>query len=251
MSLPNQLVFALLIFYVVVLLILCAPLPQVVRKAVVSFVSKSRVVEQLLFFLKIGMVGVTLMFADTVMRTQKLQETIRLAKQGVPHGDHMHHHLPSADADAVLHSKLFYSQRNMYLTGFTLLLSLVLNRVYSLIKEVVRNDERSAVVVRQADNNAKQLAALVDGKDDAAKEVAALKAKLALTEAAARDLDVVKAQANANNEQYMELADRYTALEAKYKRVAAEHGVPLDAEVEAAGAAIRRRSAASTGKKEE
>lgn len=40
-------------------------------------------------------------------------------------------------------ARKFYSQRNMYLCGFTLFLSLILNRQYSLVLEVLRLEEQN------------------------------------------------------------------------------------------------------------
>ena len=39
-------------------------------------------------------------------------------------------------------ARKFYSQRNMYLTGFTLFLSLILNRTYMMILDVLRLEEK-------------------------------------------------------------------------------------------------------------
>ena len=42
-------------------------------------------------------------------------------------------------------ARKFYSQRNMYLTGFTLFLSLILNRTYMMILDVLRLEEKVKV----------------------------------------------------------------------------------------------------------
>lgn len=39
-------------------------------------------------------------------------------------------------------ARKFYSQRNMYLTGFTLFLSLILNRMYIMILDTLRLEEK-------------------------------------------------------------------------------------------------------------
>lgn len=43
------------------------------------------------------------------------------------------HNNVRVDTDALLHSKIFYAQRNFYMTGFTILLNIVINRVQHLI----------------------------------------------------------------------------------------------------------------------
>ncbi|ORZ41535.1 B-cell receptor-associated protein 31-like-domain-containing protein [Catenaria anguillulae PL171] len=228
-------------------------MPLVIRKHVVKFVSTSWLFEQLFYYLRWSIIGVAVLFADSLQRSYSIQADIRAHKLAVQDGDH-HHHL-HADADAVLKSKLFYAQRNMYITGFTMLLAIVLNRVFNLQKEVMKYKERSSVVTKQAENNSKTLGDLMDDKTKAETEVKELKAKLAALEKAAKDAEVVKKQANSNYSQYMELSDKHNALEARVKRVAEEHGIPLDVMLgkgdakDESSEAVRRRSAA--GKKDE
>lgn len=57
-------------------------------------------------------------------------------RQSPPHSAVMGHERLEVQA------RKFYSQRNMYLCGFTLFLSLILNRTYVMIIEVMRLEDR-------------------------------------------------------------------------------------------------------------
>lgn len=85
-------------------------------------------------------------------------------------------------------ARKFYSQRNMYLCGFTLFLSLILNRTYIMILEVLRLEEK--IKKLEADKKA--------GGD------AALKKE---NEALKRDLEALKKQAEGLQREYNRLGD--------------------------------------------
>ena len=104
-------------------------------------------------------------------------------------------------------ARKFYSQRNMYLCGFTLFLSLILNRTYVMILEVMRLEDR----VRDYEGtkkNAKESEKLaVAGKPG---ELASLREKL---EAKERDLANLKKQSTQLNKAYDDLSDKYNATQ--------------------------------------
>jgi len=100
-------------------------------------------------------------------------------------------------------ARKFYSQRNMYLCGFTLFLSLILNRTYIMILEVLRLEER----VKQyegTDKNTKQAEKLAVAGEPG--EIARLKRELAKKD---RDLENLKKQANGLNREYDALTEKY------------------------------------------
>ena len=57
-------------------------------------------------------------------------------------------------------ARKFYSQRNMYLCGFTLFLSLILNRTYIMILDVLRLEEENKRLKGQSTGSAKSSAKL-------------------------------------------------------------------------------------------
>lgn len=90
-------------------------------------------------------------------------------------------------------ARKFYSQRNMYLCGFTLFLSFILDRTYALTLE---NLQLHTTVKQLRSDNAK----LTEGGVDELKEQLA---------AAKRDTEVMKKQAEGLATEFNALADRY------------------------------------------
>lgn len=100
-------------------------------------------------------------------------------------------------------ARKFYSQRNMYLCGFTLFLSLILNRTYTMILEVLRLEDR----VKLLEGNKK-----AGGKDSArvaeagsVGEIGRLKEEL---EAKDRDIETLKKQCEGLTSEYHKLGDQ-------------------------------------------
>jgi len=104
-------------------------------------------------------------------------------------------------------ARKFYSQRNMYLCGFTLFLSLILNRTYIMILEVLRLEEK----IKQyegTDKNTKQAEKLAVAGEPG--EIARLKKALAEKE---RDIETLKKQSSGLHREYDSLADKYAATQ--------------------------------------
>lgn len=105
-------------------------------------------------------------------------------------------------------ARKFYSQRNMYLCGFTLFLSLILNRTYTMILDVLRLEEK----VKKYEGDPK-----ASGKDSEklanagnVGEIGRLKKELAEKD---RDMETLKKQSEGLIREYNELADRYGATQ--------------------------------------
>lgn len=99
-------------------------------------------------------------------------------------------------------ARKFYSQRNMYLCGFTLFLSLILNRTYIMILDVLRLEERLKQY-EGTDKNAKQSDKL--SQAGGAGEIAGLKRQLAKKD---QDIETLKKQAEGLHREYNELAEK-------------------------------------------
>lgn len=101
-------------------------------------------------------------------------------------------------------ARKFYSQRNMYLCGFTLFLSLILNRTYVMILDVLRLEEK---VKRYEGHPAAK------GKDSdrlaqagGPGEIGKLKNKLAEKD---RDIETLKKQSDGLSREYGNLSDQF------------------------------------------
>ncbi len=103
-------------------------------------------------------------------------------------------------------ARKFYSQRNMYLCGFTLFLSLILNRTYTMILDVLRLEEKVKKYEGDPKAAGKQSEKLANAGSIA--EIAKLKKELAAKD---RDIETLKKQAEGLSREYNELADKYNA----------------------------------------
>jgi B-cell receptor-associated protein 31 len=92
-------------------------------------------------------------------------------------------------------ARKFYSQRNMYLCGFTLFLSLILNRTYVMILDVLRLEEE--VKALKGEKGAKGDTAAKLGNAGEPGEIARLK----------RDNDALKKQMEGMQREYNRLGD--------------------------------------------
>lgn len=98
-------------------------------------------------------------------------------------------------------ARKFYSQRNMYLCGFTLFLSLILNRTYIMILEVLRLEEKLKKY-EGTDKDTKQSEKLAMAGDPG--EIARLKREVQLRD---QDIETLKKQAAGLHKEYDELAE--------------------------------------------
>jgi len=99
-----------------------------------------------------------------------------------------------------IQARKFYSQRNMYLCGFTLFLSLILNRTYGMILEVLRLElENRQMKGTDGPKDAKLNEASSIG------EVGRLKKELAAKD---RDIETLKKQAQGLSTEYNRLGDQ-------------------------------------------
>lgn len=93
----------------------------------------------------------------------------------------------------------------MYLCGFTLFLSLILNRTYTMILEVLRLEEK----VKQyegTDKDTKQSQKLAQAGD--AGEISRLKREVELRD---RDIENLKKQSQGLHKEWNDLTDKYAA----------------------------------------
>lgn len=104
-------------------------------------------------------------------------------------------------------ARKFYSQRNMYLCGFTLFLSLILNRTYVMILDVLRLEEKVKRYEGDPATKGKDSAKLAEAGN--AGEIGKLRNQLAEKD---RDLETLKKQSEGLNREYGNLSDQYGRL---------------------------------------
>ncbi|KAI2622520.1 B-cell receptor-associated 31-like protein [Hypoxylon sp. NC1633] len=193
----NQ-VFILLVAEMTLFMLLVVPMPFTIRRKMFTFLSENTIVAKIQYWMKITFVFILILFLDSVNRVYRVQLELAAATDS------------NKGAAAVMgHERLevqarkFYSQRNMYLCGFTLFLSLILNRTYTMILEVLRLEDK----VKQyegTDRKTKESEKLAEaGKPG---EIARLKVEL---EKRDRDIATLKKQAEGLSREYHDLCEKY------------------------------------------
>jgi hypothetical protein len=104
-------------------------------------------------------------------------------------------------------ARKFYSQRNMYLTGFTLFLSLILNRTYGMILDVLRLEEK--VKMYEGDERAGGKEGEKLGNRYRADQIGELKKQLDKKD---KEIEGIKKQAEGLRREYDELSVKYNQL---------------------------------------
>lgn len=101
-------------------------------------------------------------------------------------------------------ARKFYSQRNMYLTGFTLFLSLILNRTYGMILDVLRLEEKLRLYEGDKHAGGKQGEKLDPGFR--ADQIGQLKRELGKKD---KEIEAITKQAEGLRKEYDELSVKY------------------------------------------
>ncbi|KAF2458191.1 BAP31 domain protein [Lineolata rhizophorae] len=200
MTLYYSLVFALLVLEMVVFMSLIVPLPFKLKRKLFAFISESPLIARLQYGLRITFIFILILFLDSVNRVYRVQtELSSLSK------DSQHAAATMIGSERMeVQARKFYSQRNMYLCGFTLFLSIILNRTYMMILETLRlEDEIKRLKGDPASKNSKDSAAL--GSAGQAGEIGALKKELAQKE---RDIENLKKQSEGLTREYNRMGDQ-------------------------------------------
>jgi hypothetical protein len=138
MTLYYSMVFALLVTEMLIFLALIVPLPFTWRRRLFTFISESPIVAKLQYGMKITFIFILILFIDSVNRVYRVQ--LEIASFSAD-GQQQMAAAAMGSQRMEVQARKFYSQRNMYLCGFTLFLSLILNRTYVMILDVLRLEE--------------------------------------------------------------------------------------------------------------
>jgi len=203
MTIYYSLTFWLLASEMVTFCLLVSPIPYAVRKRVFTFLSRSPIIAKIAYGLKISFIFVAILFVDAVQRMFRIAAEADLMKSG--RGGV----ISDVRAESGLAAKKFYAQRNVYLTGFCLFLSLVLTRTFSIILDLLKAQEEYAALKKSTISNSRTSGAQ---NEDGAKEIASLKKQLEQAKKTQRDFDTLKKQASQNNAEYNKLATELNAV---------------------------------------
>ncbi|KAG5353064.1 hypothetical protein C0989_010872, partial [Termitomyces sp. Mn162] len=190
-----SLTFLLLAAEMVTFCLLVAPLPYTVRKKVFRFLSESPIIAKVAYALKISFIFVGILFADALQRMFKITAESELAKSG-QQGSYS-----DVRTETNIAARKFYAQRNTYLTGFTLFLSLVLTRTFYIILDLIYTQEQYAKLKESASSKSNGVS--VDA------EIEDLKKKLASEQSKTKDFETLKKQAAQQAAEFDRLATKY------------------------------------------
>lgn len=211
-------------------------------RGVFSFISENPIVAKLQYGLKITFIFILILFIDSVNRVYRVQIELAQASEGsgaayvspetpssplrpcsfIPFLVPPSANPPIPSSRQVMgHERLevqarkFYSQRNMYLCGFTLFLSLILNRTYIMILDVLRLEERVKQYegVDKSGKGGKEAAKLAQAGDVG--EIARLKKELTKKD---KDIETLKKQCDGLQREYNSLSDKLTQQDGTPKK---------------------------------
>ncbi|KAF9349482.1 hypothetical protein BGX26_012235 [Mortierella sp. AD094] len=160
--------------------------------------------------MKILFIFVFILFLDSLNRVIKVDEISLESDRHIPH------------IETNVAAKRFYAQRNMYLTGFTLFLSLILNRTFVMIVDLLKSEEKMEIVKKQAAQQSKEYERVVESEKKLKKELKDLQEIASSHESTRQDLENLKKQASQQQQEYLRLADENTVLDKKLKGLKSE-----------------------------
>ncbi|KUI58694.1 hypothetical protein VP1G_05984 [Cytospora mali] len=198
MTLYYTLVFMLLMAEMALFMFLILPMPFSIKRRMFTFISENPLVAKLQYGLKITFIFILILFIDSVNRVYRVQVELSAVTDG---GNNARQAIMGHERLEV-QARKFYSQRNMYLCGFTLFLSLILNRTYIMILEVLRLEEKLKQY-EGTDKNTKQAEKLAAAGD--AGEISRLKKEIRKRD---QDIDTLKKQASGLHREYNELTEK-------------------------------------------
>lgn len=190
MALYYNLVFGLLVIEMVLFTILSLPLPSKIRKPILHAISTPFQKTEFNIAIKCILAFIFILFVDSVNRVNSINEELTgLSTAQNLNPAQQASFNPAADRSEV-QARRFYAQRNLYLTGFTLFLTLIVTRTYRLVAELLSLKEEYRSDPDHVSSN---------------DEIAQLKSKLKQKD---EDLEILKNQAKSLSNDYDELSDK-------------------------------------------
>jgi len=210
MTLYYSLVFLLLVFEMVLFMALVVPMPFTWKRKLFTFLSENPLVAKAQYWLKIVFVFILILFADSVNRVYRVQVELAAAgKEGK-----MGAALTMGTERMEVQARKFYSQRNMYLCGFTLFLSLILNRTYTMILDVLRLEEENRKLKGVSTGSDKSSDKLANAGE--AGEISKLRKENKTLKA---DVESMKKQSEGLQKEYNNMGDKFSTFDAPKKDI--------------------------------
>ncbi|KAK5069066.1 Endoplasmic reticulum transmembrane protein 3, partial [Cryomyces antarcticus] len=158
----------------------------------------------------ITFIFILILFVDSVNRVYRVQVELASATKDNKAGGTT---ILGGSERMEVQARKFYSQRNMYLCGFTLFLSLILNRTYVMILDTLRLEEEVKRLKGDPASKGKDASAL--GEAGNAGEIGRLKKELAAKE---RDIETMKKQTQGLTNEYNRMGDQVSGSDSIPKK---------------------------------
>ncbi|KAG1047079.1 hypothetical protein G6F46_010151 [Rhizopus delemar] len=195
-------IFFILVVEMFVFCVIVLPLPSRWRRAMFKFASTSPLVDKALNTLRIIFGFIFVLFIDAVNRLQRLNE----------HEEESHH---DHSYEESLKASKFYAQRNLYLTGFTLFLSLILERTSSLVIAMLKKEEELEDAIKEHVSSTQDQERLETMETTFKNKITALKVEVEELKKQEKDIENLKKQIAQQTEEYNQLRDRHESLKQK------------------------------------
>lgn len=171
--------------------ILVFPLPNSARRKLLTFLSESPLIKSVQASLKFTFVGILILFIDSVNRVYRVQAELHAAHESVVGA------VGAMSDRSEIQARRFYAQRNMYLCGFTLFLSLILNRTYTLVLDLTIAKDKLTTTGSKTSDDKSEL-------KEAKQEIVRLRD---LVQQKERDLAALKKQSEGLSKEYYKVSD--------------------------------------------
>ncbi|KAL1413165.1 Endoplasmic reticulum transmembrane protein 3 [Vanrija albida] len=199
MTLYYSMCFGLLMSEIALFSAIIAPMPFTLRKRMFHFLSENPIVAKVQYALKITFIFVAVLFIDALQRMVRIAQEGAYAKQKQEMAD--------VRAETTYAARRFYAQRNLYLTGATLFLSLILSRVFYIILDFIHTQEELNALTGKDSKGGKATGA--SETEQLRARVKELEAENKALQAKDRDFDNLKKQASQQANEYNRLADEH------------------------------------------
>ncbi|EEQ82648.1 hypothetical protein NCER_100604 [Vairimorpha ceranae BRL01] len=190
MGITTRLVQSVLYSEMVLFTLLIIPLPKKCKKAVINTLFTSRVFRPLIHLLYVVYAMILIMFIDAVLKLN----------MNIPY-------------DVVYHT-----ERNVYLTGFTLYLSLILKIFVNMLNTLYKEEEAVNVLKKQIKNSQTYVDTIINTTNDKNAEINELKDNIRDLNKLIVSKDIVIKQYKNNQKEYFVLLDKYNNLLEKSKK---------------------------------
>ncbi|ORZ02667.1 B-cell receptor-associated protein 31-like-domain-containing protein [Syncephalastrum racemosum] len=204
MTIYYTLTFVLLILEMFVFGILVLPLPMHWRRAMLKSFKSNPVVAKAMHAVRIIFAFIFVLFIDTVNRLQRIEEEKQEGQEGYDFA-----------REASLKATRFYAHRNLYLCGFTLFLSLILERTTSLVTDMLEREAQLVDLKKDSANATKSTDRLAQIESEYKQEIELLQHQIKELKAMSGDMDSLKKRAEQQAEEYNRILKERDALKQK------------------------------------